>query len=317
MNYFRGGAAMSQTAAAEEALRQGDLVACRELLFKHVRAKPEDLKARAFLFQFLCLVGEWDRAKKQMQLYTEMDAASLGFVAIYLAGVDAEAVRTQVMAGKASPPVFGPPEAWIARLGEAMKRDAAGETELATALREDAYAEAPSRKGTIDGQPFEWITDADARFGPALEAVVDGAYHWLPFQHIAKLELEAPKDLRDLVWMEGALTLTNGGSFGILVPARYPGSDKSSDSATVMGRRTDWEEIAPGMFRGLGQKMLATDTADVSLLEVRVIEFETAGVDMNFDTPADPMTTSMSLSAADLPDAGGADAATNPSDTTG
>jgi type VI secretion system protein ImpE len=298
---------MSQSAIAEEALRQGDLKACREALFKHVRAKPEDLKARAFLFQFLCLVGDWDRAKKQMQLYTEMDQASLGFIAIYLAGLDAEAVRADVMAGKASPPVFGPPEAWIARLGEAMKRDAAGESDLATALREDAYAEAPSRKGTVDGVPFEWITDADARFGPALEAVVDGSYHWLPFQHIAKLELEAPKDLRDLVWMEGALTLTNGGSFGILVPARYPGSEKSSDAATVMGRRTDWEEIAPGMYRGLGQKMLATDTADLSLLEVRVIEFEASEVAMDFDLPGDAMKTSLNLTSDDLTTGGSAE----------
>ncbi|MFT4792203.1 MAG: type VI secretion system protein ImpE [Paracoccaceae bacterium] len=290
---------MSQTAAAEEALRQGDLKACRELLFKHVRAKPEDLKARAFLFQFLCLVGDWDRAKKQMQLYVEMDAASLGFVAIYMAGVDAEAVRAEVLAGKASPPVFGPPEAWIARLGEALKRDAAGEADLATALREDAYADAPSRKGTVDGQPFEWITDADARFGPALEAVVDGAYHWLPFQHIAKLELEAPKDLRDLVWMEGALTLTNGGSFGILVPARYPGSEKSSDAADVMGRRTEWDEIAPGMYKGMGQKMLATDQADLSLLEVRVIEFEKTEADITFDTPEGDLTAALNLMSAD------------------
>jgi type VI secretion system protein ImpE len=288
---------MSQTAAAEEALRQGDLKTCRELLFKHVRAKPEDLKARAFLFQFLCVLGDWDRAMKQMKLYAEMDQSSLGFVAIYMAGVDAEAARADVIAGKASPPVFGPPEAWIARLGEALKRDAAGETELATALREDAYAEAPSRKGTVDGQPFEWITDADARFGPALEAVVDGAYHWLPFQHIAKLELEAPKDLRDLVWMEGALTLTNGGSFGILVPARYPGSEKSTDAATVMGRRTDWEEIAPGMYTGMGQKMLATDQADLSLLEVRVIEFEKSETDMDFDTPQSDVTAAMNLTS--------------------
>ena len=288
---------MSQTAAAEEALRQGDLKACRELLFKHVRAKPDDLKARAFLFQFLCLIGDWDRAKKQMQLYAEMDETSLGFVAIYMAGVDAETVRADVLAGKASPPVFGPPEAWIARLGEALKRDAAGEADLATALREDAYAEAPTRKGTVDGQPFEWITDADARFGPALEAVVDGAYHWLPFQHIAKLELEAPKDLRDLVWMEGALTLTNGGSFGILVPARYPGSETSSDAADVMGRRTEWDEMAPGMYKGMGQKMLATDQADLSLMEVRVIEFEKTEADMTFDTPESDVSAALNLTS--------------------
>ncbi|MGG7568187.1 type VI secretion system accessory protein TagJ [Rhodovulum sp. DZ06] len=288
---------MSKTAsAAEEALKQGDLKGCREALFKHVRSKPEDAAARAFLFQFLCLTGEWDRAKKQLQLFAEMDATAIGFAAIYSAGIDAMVARADVIAGKTLPPVFGPPEAWIAKLGEALRQDAA-DPALATSLRQDAYAEAPTRKGTVDGKPFDWITDADARFGPALEAVVDGAYHWLPFQHIAKLELEAPRDLRDLVWMEGALTLTNGGSFGILVPARYPGAETSGDAAEVMARKTDWEEMGEGMYRGRGQKMLATDQDDLSLLDVRVIEFEAPEVEMNFDAGGADLSAEMKLSS--------------------
>ena len=282
--------------AAEEALKRGDLKACREALFKHVRGKPEDAAARAFLFQFLCLTGEWDRAKKQLQLFAEMDQTAIGFAAIYSAAIDAEATRAEVFAGKQLPPVFGPPEAWIAKLGEALRQDGA-DPALAASLRQDAYAEAPARKGTVDGKPFDWITDADARFGPALEAVVDGAYHWLPFQHIAKLELEAPKDLRDLVWMEGALTLTNGGSFGILVPARYPGAETSGDAAEVMGRKTDWAEMGEGMYRGSGQRMLATDAEDLSLMEVRVIEFEAAEVEMNFDAGGPDLSADLNLSA--------------------
>lgn len=272
-------------AAAEEALRNGDLKGCREALFKHIRANPQDQASRAFLFQFLCLTGEWDRARKQLDLYAEMDETAIGFAAIYRCAIDAEEARAEVIAGRTLPPVFGPPEAWIARLGEALKRDAAGEPALAEQLRRDAYEDAPARKGMINGQPFEWIADADARFGPALEAVVDGAYHWLPLQHVAKLELQAPKDLRDLIWMEGALTLTNGGSFGVLIPSRYPGAESAADAATVMGRRTDWAEIGEGMFRGTGQKMLATDADDFPLLEVRTLEFEAAEVEMNFDTP--------------------------------
>jgi hypothetical protein len=74
-----------------------------------------------------------------------------------------------------------------------------------------------------------------------------------------------------------------------------------------MGRRTDWEEIAPGMYRGLGQKMLATDTADLSLLEVRVIEFEASEVAMDFDLPGDAMKTSLNLTSDDLTTGGSAE----------
>ena len=288
--------------AAEEALKQGDLKACREALFKHVRGAPEDAGARAFLFQFLCVIGDWDRAKKQLEILAEMDNEAIGFAAIYSAGIDAMATRAEVIAGKQMPPVFGPPEAWIAKLGEALRQDAAGDAAHAASLRQDAYGEAPARPGTVDGKPFEWITDADARFGPCLEAVVDGSYHWLPLQHVAKLELEAPKDLRDLVWLEGALTLTNGGSFGILVPARYPGAEASADAALAMARRTDWEEMGEGMYRGAGQKMLATDAEDLSLLEVRCIEFEAPEVEMNFDAPGADLSADLNLTGDPKPE---------------
>src|SRR5690606_40769521 len=60
-----------------------------------------------------------------------------------------------------------------------------------------AFEAAPASAGMLDGKPFEWIADADMRLGPVIEAIINGKYFWLPFASVARLDLEAPADLRD------------------------------------------------------------------------------------------------------------------------
>lgn len=261
---------------ARTALQDGDLDRCRSLLFAHLRAKPEDAKARVFLFQFLAVTGDWDRAAKQLELCAEQDAEAIPMAAIFSAAIDAERRRAKVFAGEAAPTLFGEPAEWIAQLVHALKLDAEGRGEAAAELRERAMAAAPAGGGAIDDERFEWICDADARLGPVLEVVVNNDYHWLPMENVARLKFAAPADLRDLVWMEAELLLANGGEMAVVVPTRYPGSETSDDPQIRLSRRTDWREIGPGMFAGAGQRMFATDASDFSMMDVREISLDPA-----------------------------------------
>jgi type VI secretion system protein ImpE len=87
--------------------------------------------------------------------------------------------------------------------------------------------------------------------------------------HIARIELEPPQDLRDLVWAPAKFTWSNGGQTVGLIPTRYPGTEQAADPAIKMARRTEWTEPVPGVFHGLGQRLLATDAGEFPLLEVR------------------------------------------------
>ena len=124
------------------------------------------------------------------------------------------------------------------------------------------------------GEAFEWIADADPRFGPCLEMVVNGGYAWVPFARLKQLVFEAPTDLRDKIWAPVQVTWVNGGQSVGFVPCRYPGSEHSSDADVVLGRRTDWHDIDGGPCVGSGQRMLATDAGDYPLLDVRTILFQ-------------------------------------------
>ena len=75
----------------------------------------------------------------------------------------------------------------------------------------------------------------------------------------------------DCVWMPARLTLANGGEHLALLPARYPGSEAAPDGALQLARRTEWQEPLPGVWTGLGQRVLATDAGEHALMDVREI----------------------------------------------
>lgn len=263
---------------AEESLRVGDLEQALAQLQDRVRKNPADAKPRIFLFQLLSVLGQWERALTQLNVSGELDAEALAMVQTYREALNCEVLRKEIFAGKRTPLIFGEPEQWIALLLEALRATAEGQHERAREIRNQAFETAPATAGSIDGQPFEWIADADARIGPLLEAVINGRYYWVPFNRIQTIHIEAPSDLRDQVWLPATLTFANGGESVALIPTRYPGSEDATDSRIRLARLTDWREVSPDIYLGLGQRMLATDQGEYPIMDVREINLD-AGLD--------------------------------------
>jgi type VI secretion system protein ImpE len=143
--------------------------------------------------------------------------------------------------------------------------------------------------GTLNGKPFEELEDADERIGARLEIYAAGQLMWIPFEHLASVEMQAPKRLRDLLWAP-ALVHTGpsfkGAELGeVLVPVVAPLSFRHADDAVRLGRSTVWEEQADGQVVPFGQKMLLVDGEEVPILEVRRIEI-TAAEDSALDEHA-------------------------------
>jgi type VI secretion system protein ImpE len=161
---------------AQERLAAGDLQGTLQALQQEVRNKASDAKLRVFLFQLLCVLGQWPRAMTQLDVCGELDAGTLAMVSTYREAIKCEALRDAVFAGKTTPIVFGQPQAWVALLVQALQADARGEPALAAKLRQDALDAAPATAGSINGEAFDWIADADSRLGPVLETVINGRY---------------------------------------------------------------------------------------------------------------------------------------------
>lgn len=259
---------------AQPLLKAGNLNAALTALQDQVRKDASNVQHRIFLFQLLAVMGQWNRALTQLNVAGELDAAALPMVQTYREAIQCEALRQDIFSGARAPLIFGKPPAWLGLLLQALKSDAAGDGPGAASMRGQAFALAPATPGTINGEPFEWIGDADQRLGPVLEVILNGRYFWVPMQRIRRIEFDAPVDLRDAVWTPASFTWTNGAQTVGLIPTRYNDTVASGDDALLLSRRTDWLHDGAAGARGVGQRMLASDTADHALMDARVITFE-------------------------------------------
>jgi type VI secretion system protein ImpE len=257
--------------AAERAVRDGDPQSALRLLQDEIRRQPARADLRVFLFQLLSVMGQWERALTQLNVAAELDAKTLAMAQMYREAIRCETLRAEVFAGRTSPVVFGEPEQWLALLIESMLVHGRSRPGEAQDLRARAFEAAPASPGSIDGQAFEWIADADMRLGPVCEAVINGRYYWVPFARLARVDLEAPVDLRDVVWMPAHFEFANGGDAVGVIPTRYPGSERAEEAAVCLARKTVWSEDAPDVFSGLGQRIIATDAGEHPIMDVRTI----------------------------------------------
>lgn len=265
---------------AEELLKAGDLDGALSALQDAVRADAANPNLRIFLFQLLCVRGDWKRAIAQLKVSAELDPAATAMAQTYREGIVCEVYREKVFSGEKDPLIFGEPQEWIALLAEALKAQAAGNAELAASIRDRAFEAAPAVSGQIDGQAFEWIADADMRLGPVLEVVVNGRYFWMPFSAIRSATFEEPADLRDAVWTPATIQLANGGDIVALIPTRYAGTAQSDNAAAKLARATEWIDLGQDTYAGTGQRLLTTDLGDVALMDVRSLVMDVGEADV-------------------------------------
>jgi type VI secretion system protein ImpE len=232
---------------ARELYHAGQLGGAIQALSAELRDNPVDTRRRTFLFELLCFAGEYDRAQKHLDVLAGQGPDSATGVLLYRAALNADRMRSDLFA----------------------KRD----------YPEARAADTPVA-GTLNGQPFESIEDADPRIGPRLEIFAAGQCMWLPLAHIASVEMEAPKRLRDLLWppaLVRAGPAFKGTELGeVLMPALCPLSFRHSDDAVKLGRSTVWEKQENGDIIPFGQKMLLVDGDEFPVLELRRLEIAAA-----------------------------------------
>jgi len=254
-------------------INDGKLETALKNVQQQIRQTTAEIKYRILLFQIQVLLGYWDKAGTQLEILNDLDDLTHFMVQTYQQVLHCEMIRKDVFANSRAPVIFGEPHTWIALMLEALRLDTENKHDQAASLRSDALAQAPACSGRIDEQEFSWIADADSRIGPLLEVIVNGQYYWAPFDRIKQINLMAPADLRDFVWMPAEFIWANGGESMGFIPSRYPGSELSPDSFMHLARKTEWQQVDNNTYYGLGQRIFTTDQDDYPLLDIRNIQF--------------------------------------------
>lgn len=252
-----------------------DLVLCgrpedaRSQLSERLRCAPEDTKTRMFLFQLLCVEGAWDKANNHVQSLARLQPEAQMLAVAHRQTVDAEAQRAAAMAGESRALLLVRAGTWAEEFVDALA--AIGPD--AALLRQRALDASPDTPGEVDGRAFDYLFDADSRFGPMFEAMVAGRWGLIPFAAVEEITTEGPVDLRDLVWLPAEIRLRDGAGLAALLPVRYPGTERHDDDALRLARRTEWLDAGDAVH-GLGQHLWTTsDGDDVGILGFRRIRF--------------------------------------------
>ncbi len=260
-------------ADADTLLRAGDLDGARQALVGIVRADPANQQARMFLFQVLAVAGEWDKALSQLQALAQLSPEAQMLAVAYGQAITAEKERAAVFAGTAPMALLAGEGGWAEGVAQAITALVQGEVAQAEDLRGAAFDAAPDMPGHFDGHGFQWIGDADSRFGPAIEIILTGRYGLIGLDQLSAIRSKGPHDLRDTVWYPVEVFFRTGHSAAAFLPARYPGSESAGDELR-MGRATDWTDQDWGQ-QGFGQHVWTlSDGSDRGLLETRNLVFD-------------------------------------------
>lgn len=241
-----------------------------------VKARPGDLAARTLLFEILAYAALWERATRQIDaighLLADNPQAQVG-VAVYRRLVEAEVRRARLFA-EGLPPHFAlEPPSEVQHHLRALDALRQGKPEEARTHLDQATAERTPRPGTLQGVAFDDVRDADDLLAPVLEVFAPAGYAWVPLEQIQFLEVPAPQTFRDLLWAPAKIATFDGQMGEVHLPALYPGSHLHPDSATHLGRATDWVDLGGGITRGAGLKTFLVGDEAKTLFELSDLRF--------------------------------------------
>lgn len=254
---------------AQAMLRSGDIAGARAALAGELRRSPADVPTRQAFWQVLAIAGEWDKAEQQLRTLATTEPKAMMLGSVYGQTIAATRMRDRVMAGEARATSLVGSEPWVEQLIDALHASTSGAPDAAK-VGEAALEAAPATPGTLDGEPFAWIADADLRFGPMLEAIIGDQYGMVPFAALKRVKVSEPADLRDTIWLPIELETRSGQTSMAFTPVLYPGTVATCDAHLMLARRTDWIARGDGEV-GVGQRLLTTDGPEAGILGIRDI----------------------------------------------
>jgi type VI secretion system protein ImpE len=237
---------MGREMTPRDLLQAAKLDEAIDALSSELRDNPADVRRRTFLFELLCFAGKYDRAEKQLAVVGQgTKEAEMGAL-LYHSALHAERMRQAMFESKAFP-LTTPPK---------------------------------PVSGTLNGTPFESLTDADPRVGARLELFAAGQYTWIPFEHIESIQMLPPKRLRDMLWAPAIVRTAEsfqGMELGeVMIPAIAPLTWRHADGALRLGRVTQWESLDDESEAPIGQKLLLVDDEEFPILELRELTIVSA-----------------------------------------
>ncbi len=258
---------------AKELIKAGELAAARSQLIEEVKSSPANLQSRTLLFQVQAYAGEWEKARRQLEVITTQEANRESGVQVYLNLIQAETERIEVFQQKRNPSFLPEIPTYFEQYRSAWQRLMNREFETTESIFSEIEDRCARIAGTLNGKEFAGFSETDSRLTCFLEAFVHDRYVWLPFEELRELTLPQPQSLLDLLWASAQVTTREGLTLNCFLPVLYPESYRQDDDLLKLGRMTDWTDLGQGFHQGFGQHVYQVGDDEVGILEIREAVF--------------------------------------------
>ncbi len=256
-----------------EAGRLGEALAAAT---ERVKAAPGDIALRSELAEFLCLAGELERAERQFDAIATQDPMTAPRVTELRQFVRAGLARGEVWRDGRPPELLGSAPDHLRLRLEALLHLRAGDAEQAASRIAEAETARPAVAGTRDGRPFDDWRDMDDLTGGVLEVMSPtGKYFWVALEQVSEAVVEPPRRALDAGWCSVELSVKDGPTGRVVVPAIYPVAvGETVSDALRIGRETDWVERPGGWVAGRGLRCFLVGEESVAIRDLGTLSFE-------------------------------------------
>lgn len=262
---------MTLSASIARSLADDALTDALEIAKAHLKSNPSDKEARHIYIDLLILQGDYERADAQCGLATTLAGEDMIGFALLRNQLRAMAAREAwFMTGAVPEFPQGPSQLdkAVVKLNIAHQSGLRAETAAALAALEQDRGEQPM---VWNGKAVVDFRDLDDRTPHALEVIMTGgAYLWIDFAKIASVAIEPIARPRDLAFRRAELSLIDGATASVLLPAIYHGS--GGEERLLLGRETKWADEDTGITTGRGQRCFLAGDDLVSFHEAESVE---------------------------------------------
>ena len=259
---------------AKTLLESGNLKGATEAALTLVKQNPTDVAARIFLFELSIFAGDWERAKRQLDVIGHQDTTAMIGSKILEQCVLAENKRANFFAKGEKPTFLDSPPDYIYGLLTANNRIIEGNLTEANEILSKVDEQRPAFACKINGETVADFRDYNDSTSVVLEVIIKDDYVLVPFEQIERISFSEPKSLRDYFWRQATLETDNGTNGEVFVPALYNDSWRSGDDRIRLGKATDWRDIGEDIYVGEGTKLFAVGNGEhKTIFDLNEIEF--------------------------------------------
>ncbi|WDE01185.1 type VI secretion system accessory protein TagJ [Thalassomonas actiniarum] len=251
-------------------LQQGRLTDVISHIETQLRDDPLNVDLKSALVELLCINGELERADQLINAMVQKHPDLIVGASNLRLLIRAAQERQDFLQGQGVPNLFNERDEYLeAFMKLNLEINQGQQGEALQQVCEQLERSRPDTRVKINDSSRKIVRDLDDTLGGFIEIFgTDGKFYIAQLAEVDYVHFKPVSSLLEQVWRRVDLSIKGGPSGEAYLPLVYANSVTDKQK---LGRETDWQQLAPEVSRGAGQKMWFVDDKAMAISEVNHI----------------------------------------------